>query len=60
MIAYEFFSCDERGKEHFIGILPERRKKLKRITEKSVLNWGWKIIGDNSSVEDIYFIRVDV
>ncbi len=60
MIAYELYSCDETGKEHLIGILPERRKKPKRITEKSVLNWGWKVIGDNKNTEDIYFIKVDV
>jgi hypothetical protein len=26
MMAYEFHSRDETGKEHFIWILPERRK----------------------------------
>ena len=60
MVAYEFYWRDETGKEHFIGILPERREKPERITEVSVLNWGWKVIGDNSDVRDIYFIKVDV
>jgi hypothetical protein len=60
MVAYEFYWRDETGKEHFIGILPERREKPKRITEDSVLNWGWKAIGDNSDVRDIYFIKVDM
>jgi len=60
MLAYEFYCRDETGKDHFIGILPERRENPKRITEKSVLNWGWKIIGDNSDVRDIYFTKVDV
>jgi hypothetical protein len=60
MTAYEFYYRDERGKEHFIGILPERRKDPKRITKESVLNWGWKVIGDSSDVEDIYFVSVDV
>ena len=60
MTAYEFYYRDEKGREHFIGILPERRKDPKRITKESVLNWGWKVIGDSSDVKDIYFISVDV
>ena len=60
MTAYEFYYRDEKGKEHFIGILPVRRKDPKRITKESVLNWGWKVIGDSSDVEDIYFVSVDV
>jgi hypothetical protein len=60
MLAYEFYWCDEKGKEHFIGILPERRQKPERITQESILNWGWKVIGDNSDVKDIYFVKVDV
>ena len=59
MVAYEFYWCDEREKEHFIGILPERRKKPERITQESILNWGWKVIGDNSVVRDIYFVKVE-
>jgi hypothetical protein len=60
MTAYEFYYRDERGKEHFIGILPERRKDPKRITKESVLNWGRMVIGENSDVKDIYFLSVDV
>ena len=60
MVAYEFYWRDEKGNEHFIGILPERRKKPERITEKSILNWGWKVIGDNSDVKGIYFVKVNI
>ena len=60
MTAYEFYYRDEKGKEHFIGILPERRKSLERITRESVLNGGWKVIGDTPDVKDIFFVRVDV
>ena len=60
MEAYEFYWRDEMEKEHFIGILPERRKNLERITKDSVLNWGWKIIGNNSDVSNIYFVQVKV
>ncbi len=58
MIAYECYWRDEKGKEHLIGILPERRKNPKRKTKESVLNWGWKVIGDHSDAKDIYFIKV--
>ena len=59
MVAYEFYWRDEIEQTHFIGILPERRKSPERITEESVLNWGRKVIGDNSGVNDIYFVQVD-
>jgi hypothetical protein len=60
MVAYEFYWRDKAGKEHFIGILPERRKKPERITEASVLNWGWKVTGDHSEVKDVYFMKVNM
>ena len=60
MVAYEFYWRDETGKEHFIGILPERRRKPERITKESVLNWGWMIIGYDSDVNDIYFVQVEM
>jgi hypothetical protein len=59
MVAYEFYWRDEKEKEHFIGILPERRKNPERITKESVLNWGWKVIGDGSDVNNIYFLLVE-
>ena len=60
MVAYEFYWRDETGKEHFIGILPERRKNPERITEDSILNWGWTVIGDNPGVNNIYFLQVEM
>lgn len=59
MVAYEFYWRDEAERVHFIGILPERRKKSERITKESVLNWGMKVIGDSSGVNDIYFVQVE-
>ena len=46
MKAYEFYWEDKEEKEHFLGILPERRKNLDRITEESILNWGRVILGE--------------
>jgi hypothetical protein len=59
MMAYEFYWRDETGKEYLIGILPERRKDPERITKESALNWGWKVIGDSSDVNSIYFVEVE-
>jgi hypothetical protein len=58
MLAYEFYCRDKTEGIHFIGILPERRKKPERITQESILNWGKKVIGDDSDV-DIYFVKVE-
>lgn len=59
MVAYQFYWRDEKEKTHFIGILPERRKKGGRITPESILNWGRKVIGDRSNLNDIYFVQVE-
>ena len=60
MIAYEFY-LQEEGKDHLIGILPERRKDKKRISHESILNWGRKILGDSANVDlnNLYFIQMD-
>jgi len=59
MLAYEFYWLDQTERVHFIGILPERRKIPERITQESILNWGKMIIGNNTDVKDIYFVKVD-
>ena len=60
MVAYKIYWCDEKGEEHLIGIVPERRQDPEEITKESILNWGRKVIGDHSDVKDIYFIKVDL
>ena len=52
MVANESHSGDETENEHFIGILPERRKKLERITRRPVMGWAEKIFGDNLGTKD--------
>jgi hypothetical protein len=59
MVAHQFYWRDEKEKTHFIGILPESRKKTGRITAESILNWGWKVMGDRSNLNDIYFVQVE-
>ena len=60
MIAYEFYWRDGTGKDHLIVILPERRKNPQRITKEAALYWGWKVIGDQPDVNDIYFVQVEI
>ena len=59
-VAYEFYCHDETGKEHLIGILPERRKNPERITGESILNWASKVIGSHSDVINIYFVQIEM
>jgi len=58
MVAYELFSFDEKSGYEFIGILPERRKDPKRITNESVVNWGRMVLGTRSEGKKIFFNRV--
>jgi hypothetical protein len=60
MVAYEFYLCDQVKGYELIGVLPERRKHLERVTQKSVMDWVEKVFGDNLSTRDIYFIQVTI
>jgi hypothetical protein len=60
MIAYEFYWRDEIGKEHLVGMLPERRKNPVRITKESILNWVSMVIGDNLDGNHVYFVQVEL
>ncbi len=55
MLAYEFYWRDQLQKEHLVGILPERRRNPEEITEDSIMNWAWKVIGNNPNVNNTYF-----
>ena len=59
MIAYEFYLRDETGKDHLIGILPERREKPERVTNKSIFNWIENVIDGHLDIRNIYFVRVE-
>jgi hypothetical protein len=58
MEAYEIYWRDENGEANFIGILPERRKDRERVTQKSILNWGRKVIDDDAELKDVFFTKV--
>jgi hypothetical protein len=44
----------------FIRILPERRENLKRVTEKSIMDWVKKFLGDYEDIKNIYFVQVKI
>jgi hypothetical protein len=56
MIAYEFYWRDGNGENHLIGILPERRKNPKRITDESILNWVRQV----TEAKDVFFIPIEI
>ncbi len=62
MVAYEIYYNDQRGKEHLVGILPERRRIRERITKESVLKWGMLALGPASDIEphNLYFVTVEL
>ncbi len=60
MVAYEFYLRNDKGSEHLVGILPERRKDPKRITRESVMNWVRELLGNKKDIMRIFFIEVEV
>ncbi|MGQ9510139.1 MAG: hypothetical protein ACUVTN_12230 [Thermodesulfobacteriota bacterium] len=60
MIAYEIYWVDDKGEEHLLGILPEKRKDQKRITKQSIMKWAELIMGSHLDSKKIYFIQVEV
>jgi hypothetical protein len=55
MVTYEVYSYDQMKGYELIGILPERRRDPKRITEESVLKWGRMLLGDSNEGKNIIF-----
>ena len=60
MVVYKHYKHDQREEPHLIGILPERRKDQKRITEESVLNWGKEVTGEKSGINNLYFVQMEM
>ncbi len=60
MVAYQFYWNDEAGKEHLIGVLPERRKDPERISNQLIMNWVRGILGESAHFEKIHFVKVNV
>jgi hypothetical protein len=60
MVVYKLYKHDQTEEPHLIGILPERRKDRERITEESVLNWGKEVTGENSDINNLYFVQLEM
>jgi hypothetical protein len=60
MVVYKLYKHDQTEEPHLIGILPERRKDRERITEESVLNWGIEVTGENSDINNLYFVQTEM
>ena len=58
MLAYELYIFDKINGYELIGVLPERRKNPRRMTEDSVMSWGRMLLGDNADNKSIYFKKV--
>ena len=58
MLVYELYTFDPINGYELTGVLPERRKNPKRMTEDSVLGWGRILLGGNANNKSIYFKKV--
>jgi hypothetical protein len=57
VIAYEFY-FREKNRDRLIGILPERRRNLARITDESIMGWARRLLGEQMDMSSIFFVRV--
>ena len=58
MIEYEFYLRNAIKGCQFVGKLQEKRKYPNRITYKSLMNWGRRLIGANEDVKNLFFLQV--
>ncbi|MBM4324539.1 MAG: hypothetical protein FJ115_13345 [Deltaproteobacteria bacterium] len=60
MVAYEYYRKDETNRFHSIGIIPERRETLGRITDASILNLGKIIVGEKGGLSNLFFVQLTI
>jgi len=58
MIAYAIYVFEEIEKVHFIGLLPERRKNLERITQESISVFVRTFLGNEGDIDNLFFIEI--
>jgi hypothetical protein len=46
------------GGYELLGVLPERRKDIDRVTLKSVIGLGKKFWGDHVDIDNVLFLRI--
>jgi hypothetical protein len=60
MVAYEYYCRNDMRGYELLGVLPERRKDVDRVTPKSIIGLGKKFWGDNVEMDNILFIRISI
>ncbi len=60
MIIYEFYYLNAVNQHELLGILPERRKDPRRITNASVMNWGKMLLVIDGSKKSIFYKKVTI
>jgi hypothetical protein len=60
MVLYRFYWRDPINGNQLIGILPERRKSIARITQESLMNWGGIYFGKTLGIDNIFIIPVQI
>ena len=60
MVAYELYLCDKTKGDKLIGILPERRRDPRRITEESVLKWGRMLLDESAKNKNIIIRQMTI
>ena len=58
MLVYELYAFNKTKGCELIGLLPERRNNLQRVTKESILNWGEKYFGIHLNLAGLYLIEV--
>jgi len=60
MIVYEYYWRDGEDTQHFIGLLPERRRDSERITPESILDLLRSNVGNMPEIRNIYYVQIEM
>jgi len=60
MLVYEFYFRNKIKGDELIGILPERRRNMERVTHESIMMWAKIVFSDSLDVNNIYFIPMSL
>jgi hypothetical protein len=58
MVAYALYLFENIEEVHFIGLLPERRKDPKRITQQSISNFLRTFLGNKADIDNLFFLEI--
>ena len=58
VVTYEFYWHNPKKGYQLIGVFPERRKNLERITQESIISWARNILSKKLDSDDIFFITI--